>query len=519
MLNEVCGLFEDHSRNTEFYVNTERLYIHDEVQQEALTILRNAINKNKEVAGLLNLIDGDMWIKGKPYYSTKYIFSMLCFTKLLLDNLLWLVDNNIKKEGVLSKTIFNGVLSPGEVKKRIEKLPPGATAKDALNSGVKIGGVYFYNKIFARCRLHKIFIANDKIHRIIGVLEKVGSDDGTYEIIQNAIKEIDEVMNAMIDSNAIRYGSNGLTHHVCENEVGEEAKEAETMEDNPQTLSLNRPPKQQENKIITVGNKKAYQVGKGDYKHRNGVIIEKDGIVIKEEKAEMQTARDYHIEDKAVLADLEDLLNNVIDNPDTVDGIVDYLAKDAPAAHFISEMVGCDMIRGEETLLMMLNKAELLSKRIKNAGGAKNVHALNSCDNKILNYLSVDPKPVFGKEYYLDEFHSSFCHAQYDIKRIFDKAKEEEQEEKEEVIANDTVQEHAEEDCEPHTQDHRNYDELDFEELTKLVEERRKEVADLTVEVKQAEEEARRRELVNELIALDKQKAELNARKAELNKK
>lgn len=40
------------------------------------------------------------------------------------------------------------------------------------------------------------------------------------------------------------------------------------------TLSLNRAASKRENKIITVGNKKAYQVGKGGYKHRNGVIIE-----------------------------------------------------------------------------------------------------------------------------------------------------------------------------------------------------------------------------------------------------
>lgn len=40
------------------------------------------------------------------------------------------------------------------------------------------------------------------------------------------------------------------------------------------TLSLKRAASKRENKIITVGNKKAYQVGKGDYKHRNGVIIE-----------------------------------------------------------------------------------------------------------------------------------------------------------------------------------------------------------------------------------------------------
>lgn len=40
------------------------------------------------------------------------------------------------------------------------------------------------------------------------------------------------------------------------------------------TLSLKRAADKRENKIITVGNKKAYQVGKGDWKHRNGVIID-----------------------------------------------------------------------------------------------------------------------------------------------------------------------------------------------------------------------------------------------------
>ena len=49
---------------------------------------------------------------------------------------------------------------------------------------------------------------------------------------------------------------------------------AASQENKRPTLSLNRTVSKRENKIITVGNKKAYQVGKGDYKHRNGVIIE-----------------------------------------------------------------------------------------------------------------------------------------------------------------------------------------------------------------------------------------------------
>ncbi len=49
---------------------------------------------------------------------------------------------------------------------------------------------------------------------------------------------------------------------------------AASQENKRPTLSLNRTVSKRENRIITVGNKKAYQVGKGDYKHRNGVIIE-----------------------------------------------------------------------------------------------------------------------------------------------------------------------------------------------------------------------------------------------------
>lgn len=507
MLNEVCGLFEDRSRNTEFYVNTERLYFHSEGQQEVLTILCDAINKNKEVAGLLNLIDGDMWIKGKTYYSTKYIFSMLCFTKPLLNNLLWLVDTNIKKEGVLSKTIFNGVFISGEVKKRIEKLPAGTTAKDALNSCVKVGGVYFYNNIFARCKLRKIFISNDKIRRIIGVLEKVGSDSGTYEIIQSAIKEIDEVMNTMIDSKAICYGSNSLTHHVCENEVGEEANEAGAMEDNTQTLTINRP-KQQENKLLTVGNKKAYTVGKGDYQHRFGMI--KDGCMIKEEKAEMNKVYTYPVGDKNILADLEDLLNNIIDNPDTVDKLVNYLAKNSPAAHFISDMIGCSEIDDEESLIGALNKATSVSQGMVAAG--KNVRVQGG-EYKVYNYLNVDyPKPIFGREFSLKQLSFCFDVAGREIEDILNKAKEEEaEEEKEEAISNDAVQEHAEEDCEEYP--------ADLEELQKLLEERRKKEAELDAEIKQAEEEERRKALIEELIAANNRIKEKEARLAQLKGK
>lgn len=161
------------------------------------------------------------------------------------------------------------------------------------------------------------------------------------KIIRNALKEIDEVLETMLSNQCV-----GIVWLI----KAAEFKEAEAMEDNTQTLTLNRP-KQQENKIITVGNKKAYQVGKGDYKHRNGVIIE--------EKAEMNKIYTYPVGDKNILADLEDLLNNIIDNPDTVDNLVNYLEKNAPAAHFISEMIGCGEVDSEESLIGALNKATL----------------------------------------------------------------------------------------------------------------------------------------------------------------
>lgn len=53
-----------------------------------------------------------------------------------------------------------------------------------------------------------------------------------------------------------------------------EGRTSDQQENKRQTLSLNRTVSKRENKILTVGNKKAYQVGKGDWKHRNGVIID-----------------------------------------------------------------------------------------------------------------------------------------------------------------------------------------------------------------------------------------------------
>ena len=494
------GLFKNY--NVKFLVDVSRIDWRKKTQECELTKL---INKNKEVAGLLNLVMGDYWELGRSRYTPRFIFGALCFTKALLINQLGLFAFiKIKKEGVLRKTILSNIPFSREIKKRIEKLPLDTNASDIFDC-FKTYGFYFYDNTTIKYNLSKIYIAYEKVYKILYTIEKAGPDNCSVEIIQNAIKEIDEVLNAMIDDrscfNIVNITCYDLSNDVFNREqVIKGVVEGDAM-DNTQTLTLNRP-KQQENKLLTVGNKKAYQVGKGDYQHRNGVI--------KEEKAEMNRVYTYPIADNSDLSDLEDLLNNVIDNPDTVDKLVNYLAKNAPAAHFISEMVGCGEIDNEESLIGALNKATSLSQGMIAAG--KNVRVQGG-EYKVFNYLNIDyPKPIFGREFSLKQLSFCFDVAAREIEDILNKAKEEEQEEKEEVIAD--VQEHTEEDaaaCDEYP--------TDLAELEKLLEERRKEVADLTVEVKQVEEDKRRRELINELIALDKQKAELNARKAELNKK
>ena len=504
MLDEKDGLFKNGAVK---FLSDCSIGCYPEPTDKEVALI-DSINNNKEVAGLLNIVQGDHWVLGKSRYAPRFILGILCFTKTLLINYLGLFAKPGFKAGVLRKTIFNGVFTTWEVKKRIEKLPLDTTAK-AVCDCFKTKGFYFYYNTTIKYRLSKIYIAYDKVHRILCAIEKFDPDNCTSETIQNAIKEIDEVLNKV--SFCLTVCNGEITCCACSDDIFnfnrekaiKEINEGGAMTDSTQTLTLNRP-KQQENKIITVGNKKAYQVGKGDYQHRNGVI--------KEEKAEMNKVYTYPVGDKNILADLEDLLNNIIDNPDTVDNLVNYLEKNAPAAHFISEMIGCGEVDSEESLIGALNKATSLSQGMVCAG--KNVRVQGG-EYKVFNYLNIDyPKPVFGREFSLKQLSFCFDVAAREVEDILNKAKEEEQEEKEEVIACDTVQECAEEDaaaCEEYP--------TDLAELEKLLEERRKEVADLTVEVKQAEEDKRRRELLDELIALDKQKAELNARKAELNKK
>lgn len=489
MLDERDGLFKRVGDYTKF-ADLKKV-------DPALKILCDSFNKNEEVAGLLKHVGGDVpnndicSIEDHDY-STPFIFGMLCITKVLLNNLLGCVDLQFKKEGMIRKTILNGIPFGGEVKKRIEKLPLHTTAKDIFNCfrarDNSVRGIRFHSNSKSKYDPYGgIYINYRKINSVLCILEKVGSDDCSLKIIQNAIKEINEVLNTML--------SNQCVGIVFVYPAKEEFKEVEAMADDTQTLTLNRP-KKQENKIITVGNKKAYQVVKGDYQHRKGVI--------KEEKVEMNKVYTYPVGDKNILADLEDLLNNIIDNPDTVDNLVNYLEKNAPAAHFISEMIGCGEVDSEESLIGALNKATSLSQGMIAAG--KNVRVQGG-EYKVYNYLNVDyPKPIFGREFSLKQLSFCFDVAAREIEDIFVKAKAEEEaeEEKEEAISNDAVQ---------------NYAGYSVEELEKLLEERDKEEAEVDAEIKQAEEEARRKELVEQLLAKDKRIAEKKALRDKLREK
>ncbi len=509
MFGEKDGLFKNRGHDIKFDVDTDSRLFYATGLEQALITLCDSINKNKEVAGLLSLVDGDIGFR-QTGYSIKYVYGVLCFTKILLINLSGLVDLKIKDAGVLNRVIFNNAVK-GVVKERINKLPSDTTAKDVFEC-FNGRGIFFDSNILKKSNISRIYISHEKIYKIIYVIEKVGPDNCTSEIVHNAIKEIDEVLNTMIGGGFLRYSGNITYHHYFDDSFDEfKAKEeviegAEAMEDNTQTLTLNRPAKQQENKLLTVGNKKAYQVGKGDYKHRNGVIIE-------EEKKEMRIEGKFFDINDSVLADLEDLLNNVIDNPDTVDEIVNYLAKNAPAAHFISEMIGCGEIKDEESLAVTINKAVLLSQRIINAG-KENITVLNY-EHKIFNYLNVDyPKPIFGKWFSLGQLVFCFEEGAQKISDIFAKAKEEEEEEKEEVTSNDDVPEHAE-------KDDAAYDEYptDLAELEKLLEEYQKEGAELQAELKQAEEEQKRKELIEKIIAAKNSNKEMKERLAKLREK
>lgn len=105
------------------------------------------------------------------------------------------------------------------------------------------------------------------------VREKVNILDPFYDLAYEVYserkdKEIDDLLKGA--QNALEYAKK---RREDAEKVLETAKNI-AADKKQGTLSLKRAASKRENKILTVGNKKAYQVGKGDYKHRNGVIIE-----------------------------------------------------------------------------------------------------------------------------------------------------------------------------------------------------------------------------------------------------
>lgn len=125
-----------------------------------------------------------------------------------------------------------------------------------------------------------------------GIVNKFGGDVGKAIRFYSAVgKEDNQEFNSLFYEvvKELQEEQENDLHKWCENKAEKLAQltgedkaaiidrlEGRTsdQENKRPTLSLNRTVSKRENKIITVGNKKVYQVGKGDYKHRNGVIID-----------------------------------------------------------------------------------------------------------------------------------------------------------------------------------------------------------------------------------------------------
>lgn len=125
-----------------------------------------------------------------------------------------------------------------------------------------------------------------------GIVNKFGGDVGKAIRFYSAVgKEDNQEFNSLFYEviKELQEEQENDLHKWCENKAEKLARltgedkaaiidrlEGRTsdQENKRPTLSLKRAAEKRENKIITVGNKKAYQVGKGDYKHRNGRIIE-----------------------------------------------------------------------------------------------------------------------------------------------------------------------------------------------------------------------------------------------------
>lgn len=119
---------------------------------------------------------------------------------------------------------------------------------------------------------------NGDVGKAIRFYSAVGKEDNQefnrlfYEVVRELQEEQENDLHEWCESKAEKLAR--LTGEDKAAIVDRLEGRTNDQENKRPTLSLNRAASKRENKIITVGNKKAYQVGKGDYKHRNGVIIE-----------------------------------------------------------------------------------------------------------------------------------------------------------------------------------------------------------------------------------------------------
>lgn len=120
---------------------------------------------------------------------------------------------------------------------------------------------------------------NGDVGKAIRFYSAVGKEDNRefnhlfYEVVRELQEEQENDLHKWCESKAEKLARlTGEDKAAIVDRL--EGRTSDQQENKRPTLSLNRAVSKRENKIITVGNKKAYQVGKGDYKHRNGVIIE-----------------------------------------------------------------------------------------------------------------------------------------------------------------------------------------------------------------------------------------------------
>ncbi len=119
---------------------------------------------------------------------------------------------------------------------------------------------------------------NGDVGKAIRFYSAIGKEDNSefnrlfFEVVRELQEEQENDLHEWCESKAEKLAQ--LTGEDKAAIVDRLEGRTSDQENKRPTLSLNRAVSKRENKIITVGNKKAYQVGKGDYKHRNGVIIE-----------------------------------------------------------------------------------------------------------------------------------------------------------------------------------------------------------------------------------------------------